>query len=158
MYSARKSVYSVWRRGLCFDKHLIETLTHGMYIWMDRVEQRVMMKYVFRKAHGSKLMHKELVSILQDNAISLSAVKNWLRRCKSGDLSYGDDEWPGRPMISLGSALRRFLKKFPFANARVMAGHFSVDRATIESILDRELGLGKFIRRWVPIFYRPDNN
>jgi hypothetical protein len=73
-----------------------------------------------------------------------------LRRFKSGDLSCGDEERPGRPLISLGPALQRFLKKFSFANTRVMTEHFSMDRATIKSILDRELGLRKFNRRWMP--------
>jgi hypothetical protein len=118
-----------------------------MNIWMDRIEQRVMMKYFFLKGHGSKIIHKELVSILQDNVISLSTIKNWLRRFKSSDLSCGDEERPVRPLISLDPALQRFLKKFPFASARVMEGHFSVDRAPIKSILDRELGLRKCTRR-----------
>jgi hypothetical protein len=47
-------------------------------------------------------------------------------------------------------ALQRFLKKFPFTSARIMARHFSLDRAAIKSILDRELGLRKFTRRWEP--------
>jgi hypothetical protein len=49
-----------------------------------------------------------------------------------------------------GPDLQRFLKKFPFASVRVIASHFSADRATIKSILDRELGLRKFTCRWVP--------
>jgi hypothetical protein len=43
---------------------------------MDRIEQRVMMKYFFLKGHGSKLIHKKLVITLQDNAIWLSTIKN----------------------------------------------------------------------------------
>jgi hypothetical protein len=31
-----------------------------------------------------------------------------------------------------------------------MAGHFSVCQAAIKSILDRELGLRKYTRRWLP--------
>jgi hypothetical protein len=121
-----------------------------MNIWMDQIEQRVMVKYLFFKEHGSKLIHKELMSTLQDNAISLSAVKNWLRRFKSGDLSCGDEERPGKPLVSSGSALHGALKKLPFASARGMAGHFSADRAALKNVLDRELGLSKFSRRWVP--------
>jgi hypothetical protein len=121
-----------------------------MNVWTDRIEQRVMAKYVFLKGHWSKLIYKEIVSTLQDNAMSLSVAKNCLRRFKSGDVSCGDEERPGRPLISLDPALQRFLNKFPFANARVMAGHFSVNRATIKGILDRELGLREFTRRWVP--------
>jgi transposase len=67
-----------------------------MNIWMDRIEQKMMVKYSFLNGHGSKLIHKELVTTLQDKAISLSIVKNWLRRFKSGDLSCGDEERPGR--------------------------------------------------------------
>jgi hypothetical protein len=51
---------------------------------------------------------------------------------------------------SLGPVRQRFLKKVPFASAQVRAGHFSVDRATIKSILDRELGSRKFTRKCVP--------
>jgi hypothetical protein len=76
-----------------------------------------MVKYFFPKGHGSKLLQKKLVSTVQDNAISLSTVKNWLRRIRSGDLCCGEEERPGRPLISMGSGLQRILKKFPFASA-----------------------------------------
>jgi transposase len=75
---------------------------------MDRIEQKVMMKYFFLKGHGSKRILKELVSTLQDNKISLSTIKNWLRRFKSGDLSGGDEEGHRRRLISLG----RFFSTF----------------------------------------------
>jgi hypothetical protein len=117
-----------------------------------------MVKYFFLKGHRNKLIHKELVSTLRDTAISLYTVKNWLRRFPSGELSCGDEERVGRLLISLVPALQRFLKKFPFARAQVMAGNFSVDRSTIKSILDRELGLRKFTRRWVHISYQPNRN
>jgi hypothetical protein len=102
---------------------------------MDRIEQRVIAKYFFLNGHGSKLIHKELVNVLQGNAISLPTVKNWLRRFESGDLSCRDEERHGKLLISLDPTFQRVLKKFPFASARVMAGHFSVDQATVKNIL-----------------------
>jgi hypothetical protein len=117
---------------------------------MDRVGQRLILKYFFLKGYASKLIHQELVSTLQDNVISLSIAKNWLTIFKSGELFCGNEERPGRPLISLGPGLQRFLKKFPFASVQAVAGHFSVDRAAIKSILDRELSLTKFARKWVP--------
>jgi hypothetical protein len=122
------------------------------------MEQRVIMKYFFLKGRGSKLIHKELVSTLQDNAIALSTVINWLRKFKTGDLSCFDEEKPGRPLISFGPALQRVLKKFPFANARAMTGHFSLDEAIIKSIFDRDLGLRQFTCRWALISNRLDRN
>jgi hypothetical protein len=108
-----------------------------------------MMNNLFLKGHRSKLVHKGLVGTLQDNKISLSTVKNSPRRFKSGDFPCGYEEGPGRPRMLLDSALQRFLKKFPLASARAMAGHFSVDQATIKSILDRQPTLRRFIPRWV---------
>jgi hypothetical protein len=109
-----------------------------------------MVKYFFLERQGSKLMHEEHVKTLQDSAISLFIVKNWLKRFKSGEFSCSDEEWHGRLLISLGPVLQRFLKKFRCTSARVMAGQGSVDRTTIKSILDRELRLRKFTRRWGP--------
>jgi transposase len=102
---------------------------------MDRIEQRVMVNYFILKGHESKLVHKELVSTLQANVISLSIVKNWLRRFKSDKLSCGYEERPERPLIFLAPALQRFLKMFSSASVRGMARHFSVDRATIQGFL-----------------------
>jgi transposase len=79
-----------------------------MNIWMDRIEQRVMVKYFFLKGHRSKLIQKQLVNTLQDNAISLSMIKNWLKRFKSGDLSCGDEERPERLLISLARLFKAF--------------------------------------------------
>jgi hypothetical protein len=79
-----------------------------MNIWMDRIKQRVMVKYFFLKRHGCKFIHKELENTLQDNAISLPTVKNWLKKFKSGDLSSGDEERPGRRLISLARLFSAF--------------------------------------------------
>jgi hypothetical protein len=112
----------------------------------------------FLEGYRSKLIRKGLVCIFQENAISLSKIKNWLRQFKFGVLFCGDEERPRTPQISLDRTLQCFLKKFPFVNVRVMTGNFSVDWFTIKSIFDRELGLRKFTRRWVPISYQPNRN
>jgi transposase len=113
---------------------------------MDRIEQRVVVKYFFLKGHGRKRTQKEFVNTLQYHAVSLCAVKNWLRRFNSGALSCGDEERPGRSLILWARLFSAF---------RVTPAHFSVDRATIKSIPDRELGLRKFTRIWMPLSYQP---
>jgi hypothetical protein len=79
-----------------------------MKTWLDQIEQLVTMKHFFLKRHGSKLIDKELVSTPQDNAISLSTVKNWLKRFKSDHLSCDHEERPGRRLISLGPLFGAF--------------------------------------------------
>jgi hypothetical protein len=43
-----------------------------MNIGTDRIEKKVRLTYFFPKGYGTKLVHKEFVCTLQDNAISLS--------------------------------------------------------------------------------------
>jgi hypothetical protein len=56
----------------------------------------------------------------------------------------------GRPLLSLRPALSRFLSKYPFASARIIAGEFGVARDSVKMILAIEVGLETFSRRWLP--------
>jgi hypothetical protein len=49
----------------------------------------------------------------------------------------------------LGPQFEAFLQKCPFARARVIAKHFLITIPTVKEILQRELGMRKFSRRWV---------
>jgi hypothetical protein len=51
---------------------------------MDRVEQRIVLKFLFMKGLGNKTAHAELCSVLGEQARSLSRL---VRRFKDGDLS-----------------------------------------------------------------------
>jgi histone-lysine N-methyltransferase SETMAR len=50
----------------------------------------------------------------------------------------------------LAKALSDFLEEFLFASAAIIAEQFSQSKSTIKEILQRELGLQRFSRRWVP--------
>jgi hypothetical protein len=47
------------------------------------------------------------------------------------------------------------MQKYPFASVRVIAQHFLTTVPAIKEILQRELGMKKFSRRWVPHFLSP---
>jgi hypothetical protein len=47
------------------------------------------------------------------------------------------------------------MQKYPFASAGVIAQHFLTTVPTIKDIFQRELGMGKFSRCWVPHFLCP---
>jgi hypothetical protein len=54
--------------------------------------------------------------------------------------------------LTIRPQLAAILQKYSFASARVLAQHFLTSVPTIEEILQRELELKKFSRRWVPHF------
>jgi hypothetical protein len=52
--------------------------------------------------------------------------------------------------LTLAALLEAFLQKYPFASAGMITKHFLVNPHTVKEILQRELGMRKFSRRWVP--------
>jgi len=117
---------------------------------MDEFEQRVALKFLFLKGLRYRAAHAELSTVLGEDCYSLSAVKFWLRRFKSGDFSCQDAERPGRPVSDLSDSIQAYLTKFPFSSAKSMAKYFHTSVTTVTNILHNSLGLKKFARRWVP--------
>jgi hypothetical protein len=95
------------------------------------------------------------MSTLGDDSYGVSQIKIWLQKFRNGDLSYKDSPSSGRPLSTLGPQLEGFLHAYPFANPRVIAQHFLTMVPTINEILQRELGMRKFSRRWVFHFLSP---
>jgi hypothetical protein len=60
-----------------------------------------------------------------------------------------------RPPLSIGTQLAAFLQKYSFANAKVLAQHILTSVPTIKEILQKELGLKKLSRGWVPYSLSP---
>jgi hypothetical protein len=97
-------------------------------------------------------MHEELMNTLSDDSYALSQIQIWLQKFRNGDLSCKDSPRSRKPLLTLGPQLEAFMQKDPFASARVIAQYFLRTVLTIKDIIQRELGMGKFSRRWVPHF------
>jgi hypothetical protein len=102
------------------------------------------------KRFGARRIHTKLSWVLDDDCDSPAAIERWFARFREGDFSCAGHSRSGRPMIDISECLRTFLDKFPFASSNMMSKHFRIARGTIMEILQRDLGLEKFSRRWVP--------
>jgi transposase len=122
---------------------------------MEKEEQRFVMKFLWLKGWGAKRIHEELTSTLGDDSYGVSEIKLWLQKFRNGDLFCKDSPRSGRPLLTLGPQLEAFMQKYPFASARVIAQHFLTTVPPIKEILQRELRMRKFPRRWVPHFLSP---
>jgi hypothetical protein len=85
-----------------------------------------------------------------DDAYRLSQIKISLQRFRTGDLSCGDLPRAERPPLTLGLQVEPFLQKYLFASARIIAKHFLTTASIVKEILQRELRMRKFSRRWAP--------
>jgi len=122
---------------------------------MNNVEQRVVIKFLWLKGWGNRRIHQELTAVLHYNSLSITQVKEWLRKFKSGHFSCEDEDRPGRPLSVVGLSLHKFLSRHPFTSAKVLAAQFQMHPTTIKEVLNRELGLRRFSRRWVPHLLTP---
>jgi hypothetical protein len=118
-------------------------------------EQRFVMKFLWLKVWGAKKIHEELVSTLGNDSYGVSQIKTWLQKFRNDDLSRKDSPHFGQPLLTLGPQLEAFMPKDPFASARVIAQHVLTTVPTIKDIIQRELGMRKFSRGWVPHFPSP---
>jgi transposase len=119
---------------------------------MEREEQRFVMKFLGLEGWGAKRIHEELMSTLGGDSYTVSQIKIWLQKFRNCDLSCRDSPRSGRPPLTLGPQLETFLQNCSFARARIIAQHFLTTVPTIKDIFQRELGMIKFSRRWVPHF------
>jgi hypothetical protein len=117
-------------------------------------KQRFVVKFFWLKGWGSKKISQELRRTLGDDAYVLFQIKTkiWLQGFRSGDLSCSDLSRAGRPSLTLGPQVEVFLQKDPFASTRTIAKHFLTTASTVKEMLQRELEIREFSRRWVPHF------
>jgi hypothetical protein len=57
---------------------------------------------------------------------------------------------PERPPIELSGAITSLLSDEPFLSARTLAVQLSPTHQTIKRVLVSDLGMRKFVRRWIP--------
>jgi hypothetical protein len=117
---------------------------------MEKSEQSVGIKFLWAKEVGARRIHRKLSWVLDDDCYTPAAIERWLAHFREGDLSYAGHSRLGWPVIDISECLRAFLDKFPFAIANVMSKYFRIVREAIMEILQLDLGLQKFSRRWVP--------
>jgi transposase len=122
---------------------------------MEKEEQRFVVKFLELKGWGAKRIHEELMSTLGDDSYGVSQMKIWLQKFRDGDLSCKDSPRSGGPLLTLGPQLEAFMQKYPFSSARGITQHFLTTVPRIKDILQRELGMRKFSRRWMPHFLSP---
>jgi hypothetical protein len=96
-----------------------------------------------------KVIHTELSQFLKGHAVSVDVCKYWCRKFKAGDFSMDDRARPGRPRIELSGAIMSLLSDEPFLSARVLAVRLSSTHQTIKWVLVIDLGMRKFMRRWI---------
>jgi hypothetical protein len=108
------------------------------------------MKFLFMDGRKYTAIHTELGRVLKEHPVSVDVCKYWCRKFKAGDSSMDDRMRPGRPPIEFSGAIMSLLSDEPSISARVLAVRLSSTHQIIKGVLVSDLGMRKFVRRWIP--------
>jgi hypothetical protein len=108
------------------------------------------MKFFFMDRRKYKAIHTKLSRVPKGHAVSVDVCKCWCREFKAGDFSMDDRVRPGRPPIKFYGPIMSLLSDEPFPSARVLIVRLSSTHQTIKRVMVSDIGMRKFVRRWIP--------
>ena len=121
---------------------------------MDKVAERAVIQYLYKKGLTSKAIHADMVSTLGDDAPSYATVKRWVGEFKRGRQSLEDDVRPGRPVTVATPEMVNKVHDIVMTDRRVteryIASKTGISQERVHSILTENLEMKKLSARWVP--------
>ena len=115
-------------------------------------EFRAVIRFLVPRNESGVEIVRMLVEAYGEDAPSQQFVYKWARRFREGRSSLEDDPRSGRPRTTTGLAasIAEMLEERPFETVRTLAAALGYSHETIRTTLHDELGLRKFVLRWVP--------
>jgi len=114
-------------------------------------ELRAVIRYCVLRGLSHQQTLVEMQSGYGDSVPSFNTIRKWSQRFWGGHTCIFDDERNGRPRdVAIAIEIAEYLKKEPFASVRVISDALDKPRESVRRALTEELGLKKFVSRWVP--------
>lgn len=121
---------------------------------MEKVENRAVIKYLFKKGLSGQEIHTDMVNVLGEHAPSYTTVKNWIAEFKRGRSSIDDAPRSGRPKTASTTEIieqvHNIVNENPSVSTRDLAHTIGISDERIRYILHEELHMKKVFGKVVP--------
>ena len=115
------------------------------------IEFRAVVRFLVLLGRSNVEIHEEMRQAYGDQVPTYRFVCKWARLFRGGQGSLEDRPRTGRPRHDdMREAIVSHLTEEPYATVRTMERDLGIPRTTVHRILVDELGLHKFLARWVP--------
>ena len=126
----------------------------SVFVKMEKIEYRAVIKYLFLKGNTPTQIKVELDTVYVDNAPSFTTVKFWAAEFKRGRKSLGDDERSGRPKTATADDNIAKVHQMVLDDRRIKVREIpevmKMSKERVCHILHQDLGMRKLSARWVP--------
>jgi hypothetical protein len=107
------------------------------------------MKFLLMDGKNTRQITPNLAEFSRDIPSRLMFANIGVESSRRPDFSMDERLRAGRPRIELFGAIMSLLSDEPFLSARILAVRLSSTHQTIKRVLVNDLGMRKFVRRWI---------
>ncbi|GFR68639.1 histone-lysine N-methyltransferase SETMAR [Elysia marginata] len=120
----------------------------------SRYDIRVIIQFSFILGKDASCIHKDLVTVLGENAPSIQTVRKWVKAVSEGRDDMEDRPRPGRPVTAFGDAnISKVLVSLSDDRRKTfeeISTETSMSRTSVFRVLTNKLNNNKKFSKWVP--------
>ena len=135
------------------------THTVGDLLKMEKIEQRAVIKHLFKRGKTIEEIHKELVASFGTSAKSVRTIRRWIIDFRRGRTSIEDEHRPGAPRlvrtIENINVVKNLLEADRRLTVRQLANATGISYERVFTIIHEDLEMSKVSARWVPRLLTP---